>query len=109
MASRCHEEVLYTRLNRSCSINSAASIPTPLVEKNITAVAPAQPPPSELDESPPTSITNDDQQDLDDVRVMVDLDAIEVVSNLDEVSRFKRKLTHRLLLVAAICFQRRIR
>jgi hypothetical protein len=25
--SRCHEEVLYTRLNRSCSINSAASFP----------------------------------------------------------------------------------
>ena len=27
LQSRCHEEVLYTRLNRSCSINSAASFP----------------------------------------------------------------------------------
>lgn len=104
LASRCHEEVLYTRLNRSCSINSAASIPTPLVEKNITASV-ASEPPSELDESPPTSITNDDQQDLDDDggRVMVDLDAIEVVSNLDEVCWKKEINGHTSLLVAPIC------
>lgn len=131
LASRCHEEVLYTRLNRSCSINSAASFNTaPVVSASSTeasekvatgkideAAAAASnaavvmtPSADELEEDvATTSITDfhsddldleEDQVDLHDPqavheqeneldeqesRIMVNLDAIEVVSNLDEV------------------------
>lgn len=73
MASRCREEVLYTRLNRSCSINSAAS--TPLVPEKLASDSIAE--------------AESDPQQEGESHIMVNLDAIEVVNNLDEVRLFQ--------------------
>ena len=114
LASRCHEEVLYTRLNRSCSINSAASFPpanvtastsTSSSTSSSSAAASAaeernlqqkemltsgnMSEPDAVDQQPHPELTMEPSRtslEPPESRIMVNLEAIELVSNLDNVS-----------------------
>lgn len=87
LAGRCHEEVLYTRLNRSCSINSASNtigaseIISAYEDDETTELQPHH-------QQIGLDCNDDEAEKEEEARIMVNFEAIEVVPNLDEVSLF---------------------
>ena len=81
LASRCHEEVLYTRLNRSCSMNSEASMTTTNNTHPTTTPEPVDSTHPSFDEK----AEDEANKQIEDNRIVVNLESIEVVPNLDEV------------------------